>query len=150
MEKLSHINKEGKACMVDVGPKNDQVRVARAIGFITLNPEMLELINLNQVKKGDVLTVAEIAGIQAAKETPMLIPLCHTLMLTKVEVKASVTKTGVSIESMVKCTGKTGVEMEALTAVSVALLTIWDMCKAVDKSMVIREIKLLEKSKTDL
>lgn len=136
--------------MVDVGPKNDQVRVARASGFITLNPETLELINLNQVKKGDVLTVAEIAGIQAAKETPMLIPLCHTLMLTKVEVKASVSKTGVSIESMVKCTGKTGVEMEALTAVSVALLTIWDMCKAVDKSMVICEIKLLEKSKTDL
>lgn len=78
--------------MVDVGPKNDQVRVARAIGFITLNPETLELINLNHVKKGDELTVAEIAGIQAAKETPMLIPLCHTLMLTKVEVMASVTK----------------------------------------------------------
>lgn len=150
MEQLSHINKEGKANMVDVGNKNDQVRVAKASGFITLNRATLELIKLNQMKKGDVLTVAEIAGIQAAKETPRLIPLCHTLMLTKVEVKASITETGISIESMVKCTGKTGVEMEALTAVSAALLTIYDMCKAVDKSMVIGDIKLLEKTKTDL
>lgn len=150
MEKLSHINKEGKANMVDVGKKNEQARVAKASGFITLNQETLELIKLNQMKKGDVLTVAEIAGIQAAKETSRLIPLCHTLMLTKVHVNASITETGVSIESMVKCIGKTGVEMEALTAVSVALLTIYDMCKAVDKSMVICDIKLLKKTKTDL
>ena len=102
------------------------------------------------MKKGDVLTVAEIAGIQAAKETPRLIPLCHNLMLTRVEVKTKLTENGVMVESMVKCTGKTVVEMEALTAVTVALLTIYDMCKAVDKTMVISEVQLLSKEKTDL
>ena len=150
MNELSHINNEGKANMVDVGNKPNQNRVAKAAGWIQLQPQTLELINKNLMKKGDVLTIAEIAGIQAAKETPRLIPLCHNLMLTKVEVKATMNENGVSVESMVKCTGKTGVEMEALTAVSVALLTIYDMCKAVDKSMVISQIQLLSKEKTDL
>ena len=150
MNELSHINNEGKANMVDVGDKPNQNRVAKAAGWIQLQPQTLELINKNLMKKGDVLTIAEIAGIQAAKETPRLIPLCHNLMLTKVEVKATPNENGVSVESLVKCTGKTGVEMEALTAVSVALLTIYDMCKAVDKSMVISQIQLLSKEKTDL
>ena len=150
MNELSHINNEGKANMVDVGDKPNQNRVAKAAGRILLQPETMELINKSLMKKGDVLTIAEIAGIQAAKETPRLIPLCHNLMLTKVEVKATLNENGVYVESMVKCTGKTGVEMEALTAVSVALLTVYDMCKAIDKSMVISQIQLLSKEKTDL
>ena len=150
MSKLSHINNDGKANMVDVGDKSDQVRIAKASGFILLQKETIKLINENLIKKGDVLTIAEIAGIQAAKETSRLIPLCHTLMLTKVEVKTTVKENGILIESMVKCTGKTGVEMEALTAVNVALLTIYDMCKAVDKQMIMTDIKLDSKEKTDL
>jgi cyclic pyranopterin phosphate synthase len=150
MKKLSHINESGKANMVDVGSKPDQVRTAKASGFIQLQPETIRLIEENRMKKGDVLTVAEIAGIQAAKNTPALIPLCHNLMLTKVEVKTTIDNEGVRVDSMVKCTGKTGVEMEALTAVSVALLTIYDMCKAADKAMIIKDIKLLEKNKADL
>ncbi len=147
MNQFSHIDKTGKANMVDVGSKPEQTRVAKASGFIQLQPETLKLIHENQIKKGDVLTVAEIAGIQAAKKTPSLIPLCHNLLLTKVEVKSTVKDTGVYIESTVKCTGQTGVEMEALTAVSLALLTIYDMCKAVDKQMVITDIKLDFKEK---
>jgi len=147
---LSHIDDKGKANMVDVGGKSNQLRQAKAAGFIRLNPETVKLIRENQMKKGDVLTVSEIAGIQAAKQTPSLIPLCHTLMLTKVDVKATLTDNGVKVESLVKCVGQTGVEMEALTAVSVTLLTVYDMCKAVDKAMVIEEIKLLEKTKQDL
>lgn len=147
MNELSHIDPEGKANMVDVGAKPDQVRIAKASGFIILQPETVQLIKENLVKKGDVITVAEIAGIQAAKETPRLIPLCHNLIITKVEVKGYLMDNGIRIESLVKCTGKTGVEMEALTAVSVALLTIYDMCKAVDKNMVIKDILLDSKEK---
>jgi cyclic pyranopterin monophosphate synthase len=147
MNELSHIDPEGKANMVDVGAKPDQVRIAKASGFIVLQPETVRLIKENLVKKGDVITIAEIAGIQAAKETPRLIPLCHNLMITKVEVKGYLKDNGIRIESLVKCTGKTGVEMEALTAVSVALLTIYDMCKAVDKNMVIKDILLDSKEK---
>lgn len=150
MSELSHIDKEGKANMVDVGHKPLQVRVAKASGFISLQPETVRLISGNLIKKGDVITIAEIAGIQAAKETSRLIPLCHPLQLTKVEVKANVTETGVEVKSMTKCIGQTGVEMEALTAVNVALLTIYDMCKAVDKQMEMRDIKLDMKEKTDL
>ncbi len=150
MNELSHINNEGKANMVDVSGKPDQVRIAKASGFIHLQTQTLELISKNLMKKGDVLTVAEIAGIQAAKETPRLIPLCHNLMLSKVEVTTKLTEDGVAVESLIKCTGQTGVEMEALTAVTVALLTIYDMCKAVDKTMVISEVQLLSKEKTDL
>lgn len=147
---LSHIDKNGKANMVDVGDKPNQIREARAKGFIKLSDETIRLISENQMKKGDVLTVAEIAGIQAAKRTPELIPLCHTLMLTKVDVKATLTSEGVEVNSYVKCIGQTGVEMEALTAISTALLTVYDMCKAVDKNMVISDVKLLQKTKKDL
>jgi cyclic pyranopterin phosphate synthase len=147
---LSHIDEKGKANMVDVGSKPSQIRQAKATGFIRLNPETVKLIKENQMKKGDVLTVSEIAGIQAAKQTPNLIPLCHTLMLTKVDVKATLNENGVKVDSIVKCIGQTGVEMEALTAVSVALLTVYDMCKAVDKGMIIESISLVEKTKQDI
>ncbi len=149
-ETFSHINEKGKATMVDVSHKTEQDRTARASGFISLRPSTIELIKENQLKKGDVLTIAEIAGIQAAKQTSALIPLCHPLNLTKVEVITQLVDNGVVIKSMVRCVGQTGVEMEALTATSVALLTIYDMCKAVDKEMVIDEIKLIEKTKTDI
>lgn len=147
---LSHIDKNGKANMVDVGDKPNQNREARAKGHIKLSPETISMITENQIKKGDVLTVAEIAGIQAAKQTPALIPLCHTLMVTKVDVKATINETGVEVNCYVKCIGQTGVEMEVLTAVSVALLTVYDMCKAVDKGMVIGDIILLEKTKKEV
>ena len=150
MKKLSHINEAGKAEMVDVGGKPEQLRQAIASGFIKLSAETIELIQKNQIKKGDVLTVAEIAGIQAAKQTPALIPLCHTLLLDKVKVETKIVETGVEVTCYIKSQGKTGVEMEALTGVSVALLTVYDMCKAVDKNMEIGKISLLEKTKTDL
>jgi cyclic pyranopterin phosphate synthase len=150
MEKLTHTDSQGNARMVDVGDKIAQKRLARATGKIFLSAETLKLIASNLLKKGDVLTVAEIAGIQAAKRTFELIPLCHNIALSNVLVTAKVDNNGVTIESEVKCTGNTGVEMEALTAVSVALLTIYDMCKAVDKNMVIGEIKLVEKRKEEI
>ena len=150
MKNLSHTNDKGKANMVDVGHKAQQIRTAKAIGHIKLNAETIALIKDNQMKKGDVLTIAEIAGIQAGKRTSELIPLCHNILITKLDVKATFTETGVTCESFSKCTGQTGIEMEALTAVSVALLTIYDMCKAVDKDMVIHDIKLLEKAKENI
>ncbi len=150
MGKLSHINEKGKAEMVDVGGKPDQLRQAVAKGFIELQAQTVKLIEENKIKKGDVLTVAEIAGIQAAKQCPALIPLCHTLLINKIKVECKLVENGVVANSLVRCTGKTGVEMEALTAVSVALLTVYDMCKAVDKDMELGEIKLLEKTKTDI
>ena len=143
---LSHINETGKAEMVDVGSKPDQYRQATASGIIRLSPETIQLIVRNQIKKGDVLTVAEIAGIQAAKQTPNLIPLCHTLLLNKVKIETSIIKSGVEVTSIVKSQGKTGVEMEALTAASVAALTFYDMCKSVTKCMVIESVYLLEKT----
>lgn len=147
MSKFSHINDEGKANMVYVGDKPNQKRMAKASGFIALQPDTIRLINDNQMKKGDVLTVAEIAGIQAAKSTSGLIPLCHQVALTKVTVNCRVKVDGIEITSEAYCNGQTGVEMEALTAVSVALLTIYDMCKAVDKSMIMGDVKLIEKTK---
>ncbi len=147
---LSHTDSKGKANMVDVAHKPNQIREAKASGFINLNPKTVQLIRENLIKKGDVLTIAEIAGIQAAKRTPELIPLCHNLMLTKVDVKATLAENGVLINSYVKCVGQTGVEMEALTAVSVALLTIYDMCKAADKNMTIDQVKLISKTKSDI
>ena len=150
MEKLSHTDQDGNARMVDVGDKMVQLRVAKASGHIGLLPQTLELIRQNLLKKGDVLTLAEIAGIQAAKRTSELIPLCHNIVLNKVLVKATLAENGVTVNSEVKCTGMTGVEMEALTAVSVALLTVYDMCKAVDKTMIISQITLNEKTKTNL
>lgn len=134
--------------MVDVGQKPDQERVAVAEGFINLSPQTVALIRENGIKKGDVLKLAEFAGIQAAKQTSALIPLCHTLMLTKVGVNARLDESGVTVQATTKCVGKTGVEMEALTAVSVALLTVYDMCKAVDKAMAIGPVRLISKQKT--
>jgi cyclic pyranopterin phosphate synthase len=147
MKKLSHTDENGKANMVDVGHKKQQLRIAKASGIINLNSSTINLIKENNIKKGDVLSVAEIAGIQGAKRTSELIPLCHPLQLTKVDVKTELIDKGVLVTSEVKCIGQTGVEMEALTAVNIALLTIYDMCKAVDKSMTISDIKLIEKTK---
>ena len=147
MKSFSHVDEEGRARMVDVGHKPDQRRVARATGKIRLTRETVALIADNNMKKGDVLTVAEIAGVQAAKRTAEWIPLCHTLPLTGIKVQAALDADGVTVASEVSCTGPTGVEMEALTAVSAALLTVYDMCKAVDKQMVLGDIVLLEKTK---
>ena len=148
--KLSHTDSSGKANMVDVSNKTTQIRTATATGHITLSPETIILIREDQLKKGDVLTIAEVAGIQGGKKTSELIPLCHPLQITKLDVKAVLDDTGVLVTSLARCVGQTGIEMEAMTAVAVALLTIYDMCKAVDKSMVIDEIKLIEKTKKDL
>jgi cyclic pyranopterin phosphate synthase len=147
MQKLTHTDKHGKAVMVDVGDKDIQLRIAKARGHIKLATETIRLLRENLLKKGDVLTVAQLAGINAAKQTSSLIPLCHNIILDNVKVDAIADRTGVKIESEVRCTGKTGVEMEALTAVTVALLTVYDMCKAVDKNMVIERISLTEKIK---
>ena len=144
MAKLTHTDKKGKAVMVDVGDKVVQVRIAKASGHISLATETIRLIEENLLKKGDVLTVSQIAGISAAKKTSDLIPLCHNIVLNNVKVDAFVDATGVKILSEVRCSGKTGVEMEALTAVSTALLAVYDMCKAVDKKMVINNICLTE------
>jgi cyclic pyranopterin phosphate synthase len=147
MEKLTHTDNKGKAVMVDVGDKENQLRIAKASGHISLAPETIRLIKENLLKKGDVLTVAQLAGISSAKKTSELIPLCHNIVLDNVKVDSFVDKTGVKVVSEVRCSGKTGVEMEALTAVSVSLLTIYDMCKAVDKNMTINNISLTEKTK---
>jgi cyclic pyranopterin phosphate synthase len=146
-DKFSHTDKQGKAKMVDVGAKPDVRRKAIAKGSISLAAETVKKIKENQMKKGDVLSVAKIAGIQAVKRTHELIPLCHPLPLTNIDLSFDLKTDKVEIEATVECTAKTGVEMEALTAVSVAALTIYDMCKAVDKQMKIRDIYLWEKSK---
>ena len=150
MENLSHTDATGKASMVDVGTKPDQLRTARAEGFIRLQKETIRLIRENTLKKGDVLTLAEVAGIQGAKRTGELIPLCHPLQITKIGVRAIVEDDGIKVESEVRCIGRTGVEMEALTAVQVALLTVYDMCKAVDKEMEIMGVRLMQKTKSDI
>ena len=147
MEKLTHIDNRGKAVMVDIGDKENQLRIAKASGHISLSPETIRLIKENLLKKGDVLSVSQLAGISSAKKTYDLIPLCHNIVLENVKVDAIVDKKGVKVDSEVRCYGKTGVEMEALTAVSIALLTVYDMCKAVDKNMIIDRIGLTEKIK---
>ncbi|HUX94323.1 MAG TPA: cyclic pyranopterin monophosphate synthase MoaC [Bacteroidales bacterium] len=147
MKKLTHTDTEGKAVMVDIGTKDVQQRVARAYGHIVLAEETLRLVSENSLKKGDVLTVAQLAAISSAKKTSDLIPLCHNIVLENIKVDLSTDEKGVRAESEVRCTGKTGVEMEALTAVSIALLTVYDMCKAVDENMIIDEIRLTEKIK---
>ena len=136
--------------MVDVSGKSTQLRIARASGRILLSSETVSLIRENNIKKGDVLSVARIAGIQAAKQTSDLIPLCHPLMIDKVKVEIKLREDAALIESQVVCISRTGVEMEALTAVTIALLTIYDMCKAVDKTMVMDNITLIEKVKKDV
>ncbi|CRL65169.1 MULTISPECIES: cyclic pyranopterin monophosphate synthase MoaC [Enterobacterales] len=148
MSQLTHINAAGEAHMVDVSAKAETVREARAEAFVEMSAETLSMITEGKHHKGDVFATARIAGIQAAKRTWELIPLCHPLLLTKVEVRleALTGSNRVRIESVCRLTGKTGVEMEALTAASVAALTIYDMCKAVQKDMVIGPVRLLEKT----
>jgi len=150
MGKLSHVDPDGRATMVDVSGKALQRRRAIAEGRIDLQPETVALIRDNNIKKGDVLTVAQIAGIQAAKRTHELIPLCHPLQLGKIDVNCQLDDHGVAVTAGVTCIGQTGVEMEALTAVSVALLTVYDMCKAVDKQMLIHGMRLVKKVKENL
>jgi cyclic pyranopterin phosphate synthase len=146
---LTHVDAEGRAKMVDVGHKKSQRRMARASGTIRLARETCALIRENRIAKGNVLTVSQIAGIQAAKRTGELIPLCHPLGLDHVDVVLELGDDRVTAIGEASCTGRTGVEMEALTAVSVALLTIYDMCKSVDKQMQIGPIELVEKVKFD-
>jgi cyclic pyranopterin monophosphate synthase len=150
MKKLSHTDDVGRARMVDTGAKTIQHRIAVASGRIFLAPETLVILRDNLMKKGDVLAVAEIAGIQAAKRCSELIPLCHNITLDHIGLILTADDTGIVAKSEVNCTGRTGVEMEALTAVSVALLTVYDMCKAVDKTMIISDIHLLKKEKHDI
>lgn len=145
-KRLTHVDDEGRARMVEVSAKPDTVREAAAHAKILLSKDVLDLMAQHKIEKGDPLAAARIAGIMAAKKTHELIPLCHPLMLTNVEVDLTIVADGVEIASRVTCVGKTGVEMEALTAVSVAALTIYDMCKSVDKNMSIGEIHLTKKS----
>lgn len=146
--RLTHLDESGAANMVDVGSKSETERTAVAEGFVKMKPETLDLIRSGTAKKGDVVATARIAGIMAAKKTSDLIPLCHPLMLTKVAVDIEFDDTlpGLRVEAIAKLSGKTGVEMEALTAVSVTCLTIYDMAKAADKAMEIGPIRLLEKT----
>ncbi|MBE2897453.1 cyclic pyranopterin monophosphate synthase MoaC [Pasteurellaceae bacterium 20609_3] len=148
MTTFTHINANGEANMVDVGDKLETAREARAEALVTMSQQTLSMIINGEHHKGDVFATARIAGIQAAKRTWELIPLCHPLLLTKVEVRLEpiVERNQVRIESLCRLRGKTGVEMEALTAASVAALTIYDMCKAVQKDMVIEHVRLLSKS----
>jgi len=145
---FSHLDESGRAKMVDVSAKPDSQRTAVAEGRLTCSPRTIELLRSQALPKGDVLAVARIAGIQAAKSTAHLIPLCHPLSLSHVDVEFAVETDGVAIRATARLTGKTGVEMEALTAVSVAALTLYDMCKAVDKTMSIGGIRVVEKTKT--
>ena len=147
MTEFSHLDQEGAARMVDVGDKEVVRRTATAGGFVGMAPETVELLRDKALPKGDVLNTAKIAGVLAAKRTSDLIPLCHELDLTHVDVEFSVGEDRVEVKATAQVSDRTGVEMEALTAVSVAALTIYDMCKAVDKRMVVGDIRLLEKTK---
>jgi cyclic pyranopterin phosphate synthase len=145
---FTHINEQGRAKMVDVSEKEDTVRTAVACGSIYMKAETLEMIRNGQIKKGDVLSVAQVGGIMGAKSTPSIIPMCHPIMISGCDISFSMDfeKNKIDIEAATRCTGKTGVEMEALAAVSIAALTIYDMCKAIDKGMIIKDIMLLKKS----
>lgn len=146
MNKLTHFDDKGNARMVNVGEKPETLRVAIARGHVTATPETLQLIAKQRIKKGDVLEIARLAGIMAAKHTGTLIPLCHPLALTSVRVALAIVDEHIEIEAEVQTVGRTGVEMEALTAVSVAGLTVYDMCKSVDRAMRISEIRLVKKT----
>lgn len=148
MTDFTHFNEEGRAKMVDVGEKPVSERIAVAAGEVFVNEETFQLIKSGGVKKGDVLTIAQIAGIMGAKRTPDIIPMCHPVIMNGVDIELSMNeeKLCIDIKATVKCQGKTGVEMEALTAVTVAALTIYDMCKAIQRDMVISNIRLLRKS----
>ena len=150
MAQFSHLDEEGAARMVDVGVKAVIRRTATATGSVRMSPETVEMLREKALPKGDALNTARIAGVMAAKRTPDLIPLCHGLNLTSVDLEFTVEDVGVDILATARASDRTGVEMEALTAVSVAALALYDMCKAVDKGMVIGDIKLLEKTKEEL
>ncbi len=150
MNTLTHISSDNRPEMVDVGNKSISLRTASAEGFIKLNETTLNLICDDKIKKGNVLITAELAGIQGGKRTSELIPLCHNILISKIHVKATIAANGVKVVSEASCTGKTGIEMEALTAVNIALLTIYDMCKAVDKEMIIENVQLKSKNKTPI
>ena len=143
---LTHFNEQGRARMVDVSGKAVTYRTAKAAGRVWMNPETLEKVRAGQMAKGDVLAVAQVAGIMAAKRTWELIPMCHPLPLTSIDISFAFQDNALDIQAQVKCSGETGVEMEALTAVSAAALTVYDMCKAVQRDMVIDQIRLLEKA----
>lgn len=147
-KKLTHLNEKGRAKMVDVSEKDKTKRIAIAGARVKLNKETFELVVNSGIKKGDVLAVSQVAGIMAAKQTSNIIPMCHPIMLTGVDIEFILHKETFEIEiiAMTKCVGETGVEMEALTAVSAAALTIYDMCKAVQRDIEITDVKLLEKS----
>ena len=145
LPQLSHVDAEGRIRMVDVGGKSVTSRVAVATGFVRMLPATVEAIRERRTPKGDPLETARLAGIMAAKQTALLIPLCHQLTLSSVDVRAELVADGVRLEGTALVDGRTGVEMEALTAVSIGLLTIYDMCKAADRGMVIEDIRLLEK-----
>jgi len=148
MEELTHIDDAGNAKMVDVTGKDDSRREATAAGRVKMKPATFKLIKKGEIAKGDVLAAARLAGIMAAKKTPQLIPLCHPILLGEVRVELNLDEAGSAVEitATVKSTGKTGVEMEALTAVAVAALTIYDMCKAVERGIRIEDIRLIKKS----
>ena len=146
MEDLTHINEQGRARMVDVSEKNITLRTAEAYGAIHMDKETVEMIKSGGIKKGDVLAVAQVGGIMAAKRTSDIIPMCHPINTTGIDISFNINSDNIEIFSRVKCKGETGVEMEALTAVSAAALTIYDMCKALQKDMVISEIKLISKT----
>jgi cyclic pyranopterin phosphate synthase len=150
MKRLTHVGSDGRAQMVDVSAKAQSVRTAIASGKISLQKETVDLISKNKIAKGDVVATARIAGIQAAKQTPQLIPLCHTLPLSDVKIDIVTSSDGATVKCTARTIAQTGVEMEALTGVAVALLTIYDMCKAVDKQMRISDIHLVEKTKAGL
>ena len=145
---FTHFNEKGKAFMVNVGEKKETDRRAVAFSKVLVNRETFDLIKTGGMKKGDVLTVAQIAGIMGAKKTPQIIPMCHPILIDGVDMDISLNENDLSVEirASVKCSGKTGVEMESLTACSIAALTVYDMCKAVQKDIVITDIKLLKKS----
>ncbi|MBQ8539205.1 MAG: cyclic pyranopterin monophosphate synthase MoaC [Ruminococcus sp.] len=143
---FTHFNEQGLSKMVDISDKTATKRVAVATAFIKMNPETLAKIKEGTVSKGNVLAVAQVAGIMAAKNTPSLIPMCHHIMLSGADISFDIEENGIRLFSEIKCKGETGVEMEALNAVSVAALTIYDMCKAVQKNMVISDIHLVSKT----
>ena len=150
MKRLTHVGSDGRAQMVDVSGKPQSVRTAIASGKISLRKETVDLISKNRIAKGNVIATARIAGIQAAKQTPQLIPLCHTLPLSDVKIDIVTSIDGAEVKCTARTVAQTGVEMEALTGVAVALLTIYDMCKAVDKEMRISDVQLVEKTKQNL
>ena len=148
MNKLTHVDSKGKVDMVDISDKNDSIRTAEASAEVFVSDEIFKKIKENKIKKGDVLTTARLAGIQAAKRTSELIPLCHNILISKVnlDIKLNPKKKSIEINAFTKTVAKTGIEMEALTAVAVSSLTVYDMCKSIDKSIEISNIKLLSKT----